>query len=219
MELSMTSRKPAPSNQSLIEDTVTSDSRREDQLKTSIIRGLGSNSTQEARNNLPAGRSRRQQHQNQPLLTGGASSSLSGRHHALGSPETNFKAFVTTLLMTGTLLFFWLPYLLVSSLSIYSSDSELSDYPDLLVNVKFYFIDFLPLLNYISDPIVYGVRIRCVRLSFGRLYGSLCSRWSDRSRQETGRSLKLTTQTSNAANGRFASGATTTVIQDFSFCN
>ena len=215
----MTSRKPAPPNQSLVDDMPTSGDRREDQVKVSAIRGFGSNSTQEAKNSLPAGRSRLQQHQNQPLLTGGASSALNGRHHGLGSPETNFKAFVTTLLMTGTLLLFWLPYLLVSSLSIYSSDSELSDYPDLLVNVKFYFIDFLPLLNYISDPIVYGVRIRCVRLSFGRLYGSLCSRWRDRTRRETGRSLKLTTQTTNAANGRFASGGPTTIIQEFSFCN
>jgi hypothetical protein len=37
--------------------------------------------------------------------------------HSAGAAETNYKAFVTTILLTGTLCVFWLPYMVFNLLS------------------------------------------------------------------------------------------------------
>jgi len=35
--------------------------------------------------------------------------------------------------------------------------------------MKFYVIDFLPMLNFLTDPLIYGIRIREVRRAYRRL--------------------------------------------------
>lgn len=139
--------------------------------------------------------------------------SQSSKNPPVDSPETNYKAFVTTILLTGTLLFFWIPYLLVSSLSIYFSDSEFDEYPEFLINLKFHAIDFLPLLTYLTDPIVYGVRIRCVRLSYKRLFGSTSSLLN--CRKHMGRSRRNFMEDDKT--GR-RSSLPMTSLQEFSLC-
>ena len=139
--------------------------------------------------------------------------SQSSKSPTIDSPETNYKAFVTTILLTGTLLFFWIPYLLVSSLSIYFSDSEFEEYPEFLINLKFHAIDFLPLLTYLTDPIVYGVRIRCVRLSYKRLFGSVSSLLTCRRHLGRGRRNFME---DGKTGGR--SSIPMTTLQEFSLC-
>jgi len=41
--------------------------------------------------------------------------------------------------------------------------------PDAVLLVKFYLIDFLPILNFLSDPLIYGMRMREIRRAYRRL--------------------------------------------------
>ncbi|ESO06758.1 hypothetical protein HELRODRAFT_184165 [Helobdella robusta] len=67
-----------------------------------------------------------------------------------------------------------LPYLIISSINTnYATE--------FLFKLKFFVFDILPMLTYLSDPIIYGVRIRSVRLSYRRVYGpvmmKICCGW------------------------------------------
>ncbi|ESN94914.1 hypothetical protein HELRODRAFT_180021 [Helobdella robusta] len=96
------------------------------------------------------------------------------QRHYEASSESNYKAFLTTLILAGALLLFWLPYLIISSINTnYATE--------FLFKLKFFVLDILPMLTYLSDPIIYGVRIRSVRLSYRRVYGpvmmKICCGW------------------------------------------
>jgi len=38
-----------------------------------------------------------------------------------------------------------------------------------VIIIKFYVIDFLPMLNFLTDPLIYGVRMREIRRAYWRL--------------------------------------------------
>ena len=84
--------------------------------------------------------------------------------------ERNYKAFMTTLLLWGTLVVFWLPYMVFHFISAHL---DVAAVPDAVVYVKFYVIDFLPVLNFVTDPIIYGIRMREVRCGYRRLFACL----------------------------------------------
>jgi len=48
------------------------------------------------------------------------------------SAETNYKAFITTLLLTGTLVVFWLPYMIFQLLSAHVNPEQSVDLAALL---------------------------------------------------------------------------------------
>ena len=81
--------------------------------------------------------------------------------------EHNYKAFITTLLLTGTLIIFWIPY---TAFHFLSAHVDIDNIPLYVIYMKLYVIDFLPLLNYITDPIIYGIRMREVRDGYRRLF-------------------------------------------------
>jgi hypothetical protein len=80
--------------------------------------------------------------------------------------ETNYKACVTTLLLTGNLLFFWLPFM---AFNFISAHIDIDTVPVSLIYAKLYVVDFLPVLNFLTDPIIYGIRMREIRLGYHRL--------------------------------------------------
>jgi len=41
--------------------------------------------------------------------------------------------------------------------------------PDSVIVAKFYVIDFLPMLNFLTDPLIYGIRMREIRRAYRRL--------------------------------------------------
>src|SRR6218665_305383 len=84
--------------------------------------------------------------------------------------ENNFKAFVTTLLLSGTLVVFWLPYMIFNFLSAHVNIDHI---PESVLCAKFYVIDFLPMLNFLTDPIIYGSRMREIRKAYRRLVASV----------------------------------------------
>jgi hypothetical protein len=50
--------------------------------------------------------------------------------------------------------------------------------PDPVIYIKCYVVDFLPMLNFITDPIIYGIRMRDIRQAYRRLaLAILPSRW------------------------------------------
>ncbi|KAK2190036.1 hypothetical protein NP493_91g02017 [Ridgeia piscesae] len=87
------------------------------------------------------------------------------------SAEHNYKAFVTTLMLWFTLVLFWLPFMVFHFLSMHLDIEHVSD---ALLNAKFYLIDFLPTLNFFTDPIIYGIRMREVRSAYRRLFAGVC---------------------------------------------
>ena len=92
--------------------------------------------------------------------------SVAGNHET----ETNYKAFVTTLLLTGNLVLLWLPYM---AFHFISAHVDIDIIPDFALNLKFYFVDFLPILNFLIDPIIYGIRMREIRLGYHRLFAQI----------------------------------------------
>ncbi|ELU00905.1 hypothetical protein CAPTEDRAFT_194097 [Capitella teleta] len=84
--------------------------------------------------------------------------------------EHNFKAFITTFLLSGTLVIFWIPFMVIHFISAHI-DYELI--PDSVYYLKFYFVDFLPMLNFMTDPIIYGIRMREIRSGYKRLFAKL----------------------------------------------
>jgi hypothetical protein len=50
--------------------------------------------------------------------------------------------------------------------------------PDPVIYIKCYVVDFLPMLNFITNPIIYGIRMRDIRRAYWRLaFAVLPSRW------------------------------------------
>lgn len=99
-----------------------------------------------------------------------------GRHNNGRSSEQehNYKAFITTLLLTGTLIVFWLPYTVFHFLSAHVNVDNLSLY---VIYAKLYVVDFLPLVNYVTDPIIYGIRMREIRDGYRRLFREVLPCW------------------------------------------
>ncbi|ESO00749.1 hypothetical protein HELRODRAFT_175225 [Helobdella robusta] len=145
------------------------------------------------------------------------------RHHNTSS-EHNYKAFLTTLILAGALLLFWLPYLIISSINTnYATE--------FLFKLKFFVFDILPMLTYLSDPIIYGVRIRSVRLSYRRVFGPImskiccCWKFIRHCRRKTGRRNYVVTKNGLSemnASGKARNGNETSIkmtsIQDLSVC-
>ena len=84
--------------------------------------------------------------------------------------EGNFKAFITTAILTGTLVLFWLPYMVFHFISAHI---EYESVPDIVLYAKFYVIDFLPVLNFLTDPIVYGIRMKEIRGGYQHMFARL----------------------------------------------
>ena len=100
------------------------------------------------------------------------SSLANGRHirRQETDAEKNYKAFITTLLLSGTLVFFWLPFLAIHFITAHMTQEQLENIPLILLNFKFYLFDFMPIFNFLTDPIIYGVRMREIRDGYRRLF-------------------------------------------------
>ena len=113
--------------------------------------------------------------------------------------EGNFKAFITTAILTSTLVLFWLPYF---ALHFISAHVEYESIPDSVIDAKFYIIDFLPFLNFLTDPIVYGIRMKEIRQGyqhmFGKLFPCCCN---DKAAQQKGKSVRFSTLATSAWTG------------------
>jgi len=71
-----------------------------------------------------------------PLRSTVAASVAAGRltdNRHQNTAETNYKAFVTTLLLTGTLVVFWLPYMIFQLLSAHVPPEQSVDTVDFLL--------------------------------------------------------------------------------------
>ena len=90
----------------------------------------------------------------------------------ISEQEHNYKAFITTILLAGTLIVFWLPY---TAFHFLSAHVNIENIPNYVIDIKMYVIDFLPLLNYMMDPIIYGIRMREVRDGYRRLFKIIVS--------------------------------------------
>ncbi|CAH1773896.1 unnamed protein product [Owenia fusiformis] len=78
--------------------------------------------------------------------------------------EQNRKAFVTTMIVLATLVLTWLPFLMYRFFVF--TVMRLVDEKSVTIlhsDVYYNFICFLPLINTISDPIIYGVRMHDVQ--------------------------------------------------------
>ncbi|CAH1799623.1 unnamed protein product [Owenia fusiformis] len=75
-------------------------------------------------------------------------------HPGLQVPE-NHKAFVTTLLLAGTLVFTAIPYIVIRV-----ARSRGGPHSDMIDRIYWDFVYYLPLVNFITDPIIYGYRTR-----------------------------------------------------------
>lgn len=95
---------------------------------------------------------------------------LTNRRPRSDDAEHNYKAFITTLLLSSTLVFFWLPFMVFHFISAHV---DINIIPDSVLYAKFYVIDFMPMLNYITDPIIYGIRMREIRDAYHRLFAKL----------------------------------------------
>jgi len=69
-----------------------------------------------------------------------ASSRLTDNRHQT-TAETNYKAFITTLLLTGTLVVFWLPYMIFQLLSAHIDPEQSVDTATYL-RVFHFFLEF-----------------------------------------------------------------------------
>ena len=92
------------------------------------------------------------------------------RRNRASNTENNYKAFLTTLLLTGTLVIFWLPFVAFHFMSHLVDHGNLPLY---VYFIKLYFIDFLPMFIFVLDPLIYGVRIVEIRASYKRLFSRL----------------------------------------------
>lgn len=84
--------------------------------------------------------------------------------------ERNFKAFITTFLLSGTLVIFWIPFVVIHFISAHI-DYDLI--PKAVYLLKFYLVDFLPMLNFMTDPVIYGIRMKEIRGGYKRLFAKL----------------------------------------------
>lgn len=95
---------------------------------------------------------------------------LTQRRFRSDEAEHNYKAFITTLLLSGSLVVFWLPYM---GFHFISAHIDIEAIPDTVLYMKFYVIDFMPMLSFLTDPIIYGIRMREVRDAYHRLFAKL----------------------------------------------
>ena len=86
--------------------------------------------------------------------------------HTMGGQNRNYKAFLTTLLLGGSLFLFWLPYIIFHFLTVHIDVASL---PDPLLHSKFFFVDFLPMLHFLLDPAIYGLRMMEIRRGYRKL--------------------------------------------------
>jgi hypothetical protein len=114
--------------------------------------------------------------------------------HRNGDTERNYKAFVTTLLLSSTLVVFWLPYM---AFHFVSAHVDLDNVPDIVWQIKIYVIDFLPVLNFLTDPIIYGIRMREIRSGYRRLFAVIMPCWVQEPQRTNRSSVRFTTLTTN----------------------
>ena len=91
--------------------------------------------------------------------------------------EHNYKAFVTTLLLAGTLVVYWLPYMAMHFISAHLDPEDVEQVSDLLMDVKFFVMDVMPMLSYLTDPVIYGIRMREIRFAYRRLFSKVLPCW------------------------------------------
>ena len=84
--------------------------------------------------------------------------------------ENSYKAFVTTILLVGTLVIFWLPFMAYTFITAHIDVNTVSD---MAFYIKMYLVDFLPMLNFLTDPIIYGIRMREIRDSYHRMFAKI----------------------------------------------
>ena len=84
--------------------------------------------------------------------------------------ENNYKAFITTFLLSSTMVLFWLPYMVFHFITLRLDPENISPR---IIQIKFYLIDFLPMLNFLTDPIIYGIRMREIRQGYRSLFATL----------------------------------------------
>ena len=84
--------------------------------------------------------------------------------------ENSYKAFVTTILLVGTLVIFWLPFMAYTFITAHIDVNTVSD---MAFYIKMYCVDFLPMLNFLTDPIIYGIRMREIRDSYHRMFAKI----------------------------------------------
>ena len=84
--------------------------------------------------------------------------------------ENSYKAFVTTILLVGTLVIFWLPFMVYTFITAHIDVTQVSD---MAFYIKMYCVDFLPMLNFLTDPIIYGIRMREIRDSYHRMFAKI----------------------------------------------
>ncbi|CAH1798271.1 unnamed protein product [Owenia fusiformis] len=82
--------------------------------------------------------------------------------------DDNYKAFVTTLILTSTLLISMLPFVIFKILRLHAEQTDKIT-PFVFNN----FICYLPYINFLSDPLVYGARTRDVREGYKHLLQSM----------------------------------------------
>ena len=78
--------------------------------------------------------------------------------------NNNQKAFVTTLILIGTLTLCFIPFATVYVVSLNSNSLE-----KMQSDVLIYYMNLLPYIKYLSDPLVYGTRNREIRKAFEKL--------------------------------------------------
>ncbi|CAH1799662.1 unnamed protein product [Owenia fusiformis] len=78
------------------------------------------------------------------------------------SANDSYKAFVTSLILVVALVLFSLPYIAVKLIRVHIFSST-------LLMVHYNFICYLPYINFIMDPVVYGLRTRDIRAGYVRL--------------------------------------------------
>lgn len=89
----------------------------------------------------------------------------------------------------------------VSQTRVTIDDFVWSSAPDPVIYIKCYVVDFLPMLNFITDPIIYGIRMRDIRQAYRRLaFAILPSRWfSDHSQYDQRRATTFRTTVPSAS--------------------
>ena len=76
----------------------------------------------------------------------------------------NWKAFITTALLVGSLTVFFLPYCILYFITLHLDLSLSKDHPFFV-----YIMNLLPYIKFITDPIIYGMRTKEVRDGYRRM--------------------------------------------------
>lgn len=88
--------------------------------------------------------------------------------HRHENVNTERRTFITTLILLGTFTIFFIPYTVMYLVSLRSSSNlEMSNQPGLI-----FYMSLLPYLKFLSDPIIYGIRMRGMRAACVRIGGA-----------------------------------------------